>query len=109
MGTLMAALVKYADSDSTKDLASDDEKTGKGKGTTMERVNSTTQRIKIAISVKWITTQNLWPTLIHRVTIRDIRASGLDPVGYIPFFMVYGVEAALLSDIQHDSPRGHGI
>ena len=31
MGTLMAALVKYADSDSTKDPAFDDEKTGKGK------------------------------------------------------------------------------
>ena len=31
MGTLMAALVKYADSDSTKDPASDDEKAGKGK------------------------------------------------------------------------------
>ena len=31
MGTLMAALVKYADSDSTKDPASDKEKTGKGK------------------------------------------------------------------------------
>ena len=31
MGTLMAALVKYADSDSAKDPASDDERTGKGK------------------------------------------------------------------------------
>ena len=31
MGMLMAALVKYADSDSTKDPESDDEKTGKGK------------------------------------------------------------------------------
>ena len=32
MGQLMAALVKYADSsDSTKDPASDEEKTGKGK------------------------------------------------------------------------------
>ena len=31
MGTLMVALVKYADSDSTKDPASDEEKTGKGK------------------------------------------------------------------------------
>ena len=31
MGTLMAALVKYADSGSTKDPASDGEKTGKGK------------------------------------------------------------------------------
>ena len=30
-GTLMAALVKYADSDSTKDPESDDEKPGKGK------------------------------------------------------------------------------
>ena len=31
MGTLMAALVKYADSDSTKDPESDDENPGKGK------------------------------------------------------------------------------
>ena len=31
MGTLMAALVKYADSDGTKDPASEEEKTGKGK------------------------------------------------------------------------------
>src|SRR3954469_10539615 len=31
MGTLMGALVKYADSDSTKDPESEDEKTGKGK------------------------------------------------------------------------------
>ena len=30
-GQLMAALVKYADSDSTKDTESDDEKAGKGK------------------------------------------------------------------------------
>ena len=31
MGELMAALVKYADSDSTKDPDSDEEKAGKGK------------------------------------------------------------------------------
>ena len=31
MGTLMAALVNYADSDSTKDPASDDERTGEAK------------------------------------------------------------------------------
>ena len=31
MGTLMVALVKYADSDSTKDPESDDDKAGKGK------------------------------------------------------------------------------
>ena len=43
MGTLMAALVKYADSDSTKDPASDEEKTGKGKRNGNERVNSITR------------------------------------------------------------------
>ena len=31
MGELMAALVKYADSDSTKDPESNDERPGKGK------------------------------------------------------------------------------
>ena len=31
MGQLMAALVKYADSDGTKDPESDDKRTGKGK------------------------------------------------------------------------------
>ena len=31
MGTLMAALVKYADSDGTKDPDSEDERLGKGK------------------------------------------------------------------------------
>ena len=31
MGTLLAALVKYADSDNTKDLDSDEEKPKKGK------------------------------------------------------------------------------
>src|SRR3954468_8663383 len=31
IGTLMGALVKYADSDSAKDPESDDDKTGKGK------------------------------------------------------------------------------
>ena len=25
--------------------------------------------------------------------------------GYMPFFMVYGAEAVLASDIRHDSPR----
>ena len=43
MGTLMAALVKYADSDSTKDPASDDEKTGREKGTAMESVSCITR------------------------------------------------------------------
>ena len=37
MGTLMAALVKYADSDGTKDPESDNEKTGKGKKSSTTR------------------------------------------------------------------------
>src|SRR3954465_12011884 len=37
MGTLMAALVKYADSDSTKDPESNDDKTGKGKKSSNSR------------------------------------------------------------------------
>ena len=91
MGTLMAALVKYADSDSTKDPESDGEKTGKGNRMIVERANSTTRRIKIAISAKRMTTRSLWPMLIHKVTIRGIRVSGLDPAGYTPFFIAYGV------------------
>src|SRR4051812_20990649 len=37
MGTLMAALVKHADSDNTKDPESDDDKTGKGKKSSNSR------------------------------------------------------------------------
>ena len=37
MGELMAALIKYADSDSTKDPESDDEKPGKGKKSSSPR------------------------------------------------------------------------
>ena len=57
----------------------------------VERASSTTRRYKIAISVKWMTTRNLWLMLIHKVTIRGIRVSGLDLAGYTPFFIVYGV------------------
>ena len=42
MGTLMAALVKYANSDSTKDPTSDEEKTGERR-TAMERISSITR------------------------------------------------------------------
>ena len=52
MGTLMAALVKYADSDSTKDPKSEDDKTGKGK---KSGSNITRRVMEIAVSVKRIT------------------------------------------------------
>ena len=43
MGELMAALVKYADSDSTKDPESDDEKPGQGKKSSKPRGSSITK------------------------------------------------------------------
>ena len=44
MGTLMAALVKYADSDSTKDPEPNDDEAGKGK----KNINSKQQQYKLA-------------------------------------------------------------
>ena len=59
----MAALVKYANSDSTKDPESDDEKTGKGKKNGNARVISITRRIKEAIiNVRLTVAQSLWLT-----------------------------------------------
>ena len=53
MGTLMAALVKYADSDSTKDPESDDDKTGKGKKSGNAKGSTPTRRVmETAASVK---------------------------------------------------------
>ena len=52
MGTLMAALVKYADSDSTKDPALDDERTGKGKKNGNGKVLSLTRGTKEEASVR---------------------------------------------------------
>ena len=48
----MAALVKYADSDSTKDPESDDDKTGKGKKSGNARGSTTTRRVMETASVK---------------------------------------------------------
>ena len=52
MGQLMAALVKYDDSDSTKDPVSDEEKIGKERRTATTRVTSITQQIKEVINIK---------------------------------------------------------
>ena len=45
MGTLMAALVKYADSDSTKDPESDDESRGRERRVAVIRGSSITRRV----------------------------------------------------------------
>ena len=66
MGTLMAALVKYADSDSTKDPESDDEKAGKGRGMTTARALSTTRQIKEVINVRLMAVWISWLTPARR-------------------------------------------
>ena len=82
MGQLMAALVKYADSDSTKDPVSDEEKIGKGKRTATARVTSITRQIKEVINVRLT---NLWLTPMHRATINGARvANPLGQVGQVP-------------------------
>ena len=66
MGTLMAALVKYADSDNTKDPDSDNEKSEKGKKNGDAKDSSTTKEaMGITVSVKRI--QILWLTLMCSV------------------------------------------
>ena len=77
MGTLMAALVKYTDSDSTKDPEYDDEKTGKGKKNGNDKALSITRQIKEVISVRPMMVWSLWPTPTRRVTITDVRGDSL--------------------------------
>ena len=68
MGTLMVALVKYVDSDGTKDPESDDEKPGKGKKSSNTKGSSITRRTKEAtVSAKLIIVLTLWLTPMHRI------------------------------------------
>ena len=74
MGTLMAALVKYADSDSTKDPESDDDKTRKGK----KNSSSKGQQHHWAgnaeeASVKRMATWILWLIPTYRTMASDAR------------------------------------
>ena len=56
MGQLMAALVKYADSDSTMDPESDDDKPGRERRAATPRGSSITRRVmEIVVSIKRIT------------------------------------------------------
>ena len=86
MGTLMAALVKYAKSDSTKDPESDDDKTGKGKRAAMPRVSSIIrQAMETAVSARPTTAWNLLLTPMHRAEINGARAdSPLGRAGQVP-------------------------
>ena len=76
MGTLMAALIKYADSDSTKDPESNDEKTGKGKKKVTPRVTSIIRRIrKATVSARLIIVLTLWLTPMHRIMVSIARVN----------------------------------
>ena len=94
MGQLMAALVKYADSDSTKDHVSDEEKQGRERRTAMARVTSITRQIKEVISVRRTVTGSLWPMPMCGVTIRDIRVSRLGLVGQAHLLSSYSMSPA---------------
>ena len=65
MGTLMGALVKYADSDSTKDPESDDDEAGKGK----KNSNSKGHQYKTEASVRRMAAWTLWLTLMRRTRV----------------------------------------
>ena len=77
MGTLMAALVKYADSDGTKDPPSDDERAGKGKkngnGKGPQHNPTSQGGNKRKADGRW----SLWPMPAHRVTTSDVRGGHL--------------------------------
>ena len=74
MGTLMAALVKYVDSDSTKDPESDDEKPGRERRTVVRKDNNTTRRaMGTMVSVKQTIVWILWLTPAYRVMVSVVR------------------------------------
>ena len=79
----MAALVKYADSDSTKDPESDDEKPGKGRRTTAPKVSSITgQAMVVEASGKRMVTWTLWLIPARRTTASDARVNRKITVGH---------------------------
>ena len=86
MGQLMAALVKYANSDSTKDPASDKEKTGKGKKNGNAKGLQHNPRIKeVIINVRLTVVWSLCLTPTHRVIINGVRGGNLlGQAGQVP-------------------------
>ena len=73
----MAALTKYADSDSTKDPGSDEEKSNKGKKNDNgkgQQQNMTGQNQGNNGNVSnWMAGQILWPTPMHSVILSVVR------------------------------------
>ena len=86
MGQLMAALIKYADSDGTKDPESHDEKAGKGNGTAVPRGNSITRQVMgTMVSTRPIVIQILWPIPVRRIMVSVVRGGHpLSQVGQVP-------------------------
>ena len=75
MGTLTAALVKYVDSDNTKDPDSDEEKPEKGKKNAVQRDSITTKEaMGIMVSAKRII-QILWLTPMCRAICSVVRVN----------------------------------
>ena len=66
----MAALVKYADSDSTKDPETDDDEVGKGKKNGNSKgINTNRRAMETEASVKRMAAWTLWLTLMRRTRV----------------------------------------
>ena len=78
MGQLMAGLIKYADSDSTKDLESDDYQPGKGKknGNAKGPQHSPTNQ-GATVNARLMVARSLWLTPMHRAIISVVRGGRL--------------------------------
>ena len=78
MSTLMAALVKYADSDNTKDPDSKEDNRGMGKRTATPRVSSIIRQAKgTMVSTRPTIVWTLWLTPMLRRTVSAVRANSL--------------------------------
>ena len=76
MGTLMAALVKYADSDSTKVPSMTMKRRGRERRAASPKGSSITRRATIImVSGKQIIIQIFWLTPIHRVMVSVVKES----------------------------------
>ena len=83
MGTLMAALVKYVDSDSTKDPKSDDDKAGKGKRNNNSKGQQHHwQAMVVEASVKRMVTWTLWLIPTRRTMASDARVNQKIAMGH---------------------------
>ena len=79
-------MVKYADSDSTRDPCVMKKKQGRERRTTTARVTSITRQIKeVTINVRLTVVWSLWLTATHKATINSARGGYLlDQAGQVP-------------------------